>query len=353
MILMRCSVLAIATSLAACAEPATTDPEPSAFTTDRVESTASAGLGDDLRAVPRPCPAMGSAEFDFWVGDWRLRRPTGELFATTIVTRELDGCVVMEDFINEVGNQARSMSAFDAATGTWHQVYQDNFLGNWRMEGGLTEQGMTLNSDYDVFNFNTQTVQRRDAVLVWSPLPGGAVSQVITGTLGESDVFTLFEARYEPVVDPIRAETRVFPFCQRVIPGYRQLDFWLGDWEVSADNGSAVGAATVFTDLNECMVQADFTGRNGFLQRSFMVYDFPSDEWYRYVADNTGGFVVVSGAWDGTSMILTGSDQTPAGRSVEVRNVIRPEAGGVVETWERMRPDGTWKIVATRRYGAA
>lgn len=347
---MRIPYLVLLLASTACSDAMPLNPALQQTAGEAGRAVVDGGIGDDVRAVPRPCPAASASDFDFWVGEWQLRRPTGELFATTVVTSELDGCVIMEDFINVGGNQARSMSAFDAATGTWHQIYQDNFIGNWRMQGGLEDGSMVLSSDQEVFNFNTQTFQRREAVSTWSSSPDGSVTQFIEGKLGDSDVFTFFDARYEPVADPTRAEPRIFPFCQRVIPGYRDLDFWFGEWRVTADNGNQVGVASVFTDLNECMVQADFTGRNGLLRRSFMVFDFPSDEWYRYVAENTGEFVALSGTWDGSALTLTGVDETPAGHAIEIRNVVRPEGDSVVETWETRRPNGTWKLNAVRRY---
>jgi len=343
-------LLGLLAIVGACSERAPTEPtsQPTAIG-ETASLTVHPGLGDDLRAVPHPCPAPGTDDFDFWVGEWQLRRQTGELFATTVVSEELDGCVVMEDFINDNGNQARSMSTYDAATGIWHQIYQDNLIGNWRMAGGLDGVSMELESDQQIFNFNTQTFQRRDAMLTWTPAVGGTVTQTIVGTLAGTPL-TFFDALYEPVSNPVRSQPRFFPFCQFVISGFRQLDFWLGDWEVLAENGQRVGNATVITDLNGCMVQADFAGVNGLLRRSFMVYDFPTGEWYRYLAENSGEFVKLSGVWDGGALTLTGVDETASGESIEVRSVIRPEGDEVVETWETKRAEGSWQAVATRYY---
>jgi hypothetical protein len=338
----------LALGVAACSESVSTEPT-SQSVTDPANLTFHAGLGDDLLSVPNPCPASGAEDFDFWVGTWQLRRPSGELFATTVVSEELDGCVVMEDFINAGGNQARSMSAYDAATGVWHQIYQDNLLGNWRMEGGLDGSSMKLENDQQIYNFNTGTFQRREALSTWVPAAGGTVTQTIVGTLAGTPL-TFFDALYEPVTNPVRAQPAFFPFCQFVISGFRQLDFWLGDWGVRAENGTTVGEATVFSDLNGCMLQADFIGRNGLLRRSFMVYDFPTGKWYRYIAENTGEFVKLSGTWDGTALTLTGSDESPSGSSVEVRNIIRSRDDQVVETWETRLKSGTWSLVATRIY---
>jgi len=342
-------VLGLLALAASCSEPMPTGSKVQLAPAESAISTLQAGLGDDLRAVPRPCPAPGTDGFDFWVGEWQLRRPTGELFATTIVSEALDGCVVMEDFINTSGNQARSLSAYDAATGTWHQIYQDNLLGNWRLAGGVDGMAMELASDQQIFNFTTQTFQHRDAVSTWTPGPDGTVAQRIVGTLAGTPL-TFFDARYEPVSDPVRAQPSVFPFCQFVIAGFRQLDFWLGDWEVLAEHDITVGDARVTTDLNGCMVQADFRGVNGLLRRSFLVYDFPTGEWYRYMAANTGEFVKLSGPWVGAVLTLTGIDETASGRSVEVRNTVRPAGDRVVETWETKSPSGSWRVVATGRY---
>lgn len=335
---------------AGCQETTAPEPGPRAAA-DAVAGRGLAVYGPErlVRAVPVPCPANGTRDFDFWLGSWNIESG-GAVVATSVITSELDGCVVMEDFINANGAQARSMSAFDAATGIWHQAYQDNLLGNYRLSGSTVPDGMELSGGQEIFHFGLGTFVHREATSTWHDNGDGTVSQTILGSFDGGPTQTLFSGIYRPTFPLDRATPAFFPICQFVLPGFRELDFWIGSWTVAAAAHS-VGTSHVAADLNGCLLQEDFQGRNGYRSRSFLFWDFAENRWFRTMADNTGGWVQLSGGLDNGRMVLVGTDEGPDRRTFQVRNTLDPTSTGVTETWEISQDDGaTWKLATELVY---
>jgi hypothetical protein len=76
-------------------------------------------LGTITSAVPHPCPAAGSRQFDFWVGQWDVIGKTGAHAATSIISSEMDDCLVMEDYVQDNGvYNGRSLSVYDPTPAT-------------------------------------------------------------------------------------------------------------------------------------------------------------------------------------------------------------------------------------------
>jgi tetratricopeptide (TPR) repeat protein len=101
---------------------------------------------DGLRASPRfqafetqvntnahPCAGDPNYHaFDFWIGEWDVqptgsaRAPVGQ-GATSIIERQLDGCVIQENWLPPGGAGAgKSFNIFNASTKQWEQYYVDS-----------------------------------------------------------------------------------------------------------------------------------------------------------------------------------------------------------------------------------
>lgn len=100
---------------------------------------------DSLRSHPRfvaaaaridasahPCAADPRFHaFDFWIGEWDVQ-PTGTPRApigqgsTSVIERQLDGCVIQENWLPLGGVGAgKSFNIFNTVTGQWEQYYVD------------------------------------------------------------------------------------------------------------------------------------------------------------------------------------------------------------------------------------
>src|SRR3954471_9042811 len=60
---------------------------------------------------------------------------------------------------------------------------------------------------------------------------------------------------------------------------YRQLDFWVGEWEVHGPKGKTVGTSSVQLILGDCVVFENWTGAGGSTGKSFNLYDAQARKW--------------------------------------------------------------------------
>ncbi len=98
-----------------------------------------------------PCDAAEYRQFDFWVGDWDVHDPAGNFVGTNKVTREQDGCLLIEHWISAKGHETgTSFNYYDTRDKKWHQLYIAN-SGNAgafpAMAGQLKDGKMVLISD--------------------------------------------------------------------------------------------------------------------------------------------------------------------------------------------------------------
>jgi tetratricopeptide (TPR) repeat protein len=117
----------------------------------------------------RPClhkPEYG--EFDFWVGEWEVRIPSGYLAARDTVTRSADGCVVEQHWEGTLGNSAVSYSFYDSAEEKWRQAWIVSGGLAGTMEGGLESGSMVLVGNAPAFPGSI-------ARATWTPQPDGTV----------------------------------------------------------------------------------------------------------------------------------------------------------------------------------
>ncbi|MFZ0324243.1 MAG: hypothetical protein WAN48_08955 [Actinomycetes bacterium] len=78
---------------------------------------------------------------DFWIGEWEVTWEGGA--GRNVVTRELDGHVVLERF-EASGPEpfsGLSVSVLEAATGQWRQTWVDSTGSYWTFVGGAQPDG--------------------------------------------------------------------------------------------------------------------------------------------------------------------------------------------------------------------
>jgi hypothetical protein len=127
-------------------------------------------------AVPpaKAAPACSQSEFtqfDFWLGEWQVFGPKGNLAGTNSITRAHGGCVILERWAGTGGVTGSSFNIYTPSTKKWHQIWVDSggtllqlegqfSEGSMRLEGsGLTAKGPMLNR------------------ITWTPRPDGTVRQ--------------------------------------------------------------------------------------------------------------------------------------------------------------------------------
>ena len=93
-----------------------------------------------LTTAALPCSTPAHRAFDFWAGDWDGYDVGAEQVKAARVTVEiaLDGCALYEVYEGTNGLVGRSLSAYDAGRGAWHQTWVTN-RGQLLLVGGKVE----------------------------------------------------------------------------------------------------------------------------------------------------------------------------------------------------------------------
>ena len=120
-----------------------------------------------------PCSKPEYRQFDFWLGDWTVKNPAGQIVGHNLVTSEQDGCLLVEHWKSARGKSTgSSFNYFDIRDHMWHQLYIDNSgnAGDFpALAGRLVDGKMVLYTDK-----NQNPVSR----WTWSVVPGRGVRQM-------------------------------------------------------------------------------------------------------------------------------------------------------------------------------
>lgn len=132
-----------------------------------------------LDARSPACQAAEYAQFDFWIGDWKVRVKSGGLAGTNLVHR-VAGCGVQENWRDASSGGGVSLSMYDPRSGKWTQIYVASTGGSLLMVGRLIGDQMVL--DQVVGGLLDRTT--------WTLLEDGRVRQYweegpVNGTLAE------------------------------------------------------------------------------------------------------------------------------------------------------------------------
>lgn len=122
----------------------------------------------------KPCASRAeSRQFDFWVGDWEVQTPQGQVVGANNIQLILGDCVLFENWTGARGLSGKSFNFFDSSDGKWHQLWLDDRGGVLRLTGELREGVMRFEGETPAPG-GTKTLEK----LTYSPQPNGRVRQV-------------------------------------------------------------------------------------------------------------------------------------------------------------------------------
>jgi len=105
----------------------------------------------ELLKQMQPCTSAEYRKFDFWVGDWEVQDPHGNVVGKNQVTLEQSACLIVEHWTASTGGQTgTSFNYYDVRDKKWHQLYLDNSgnAGSFpAMAGDLVDNQMVLLTD--------------------------------------------------------------------------------------------------------------------------------------------------------------------------------------------------------------
>lgn len=83
---------------------------------------------------------LDSHSFDFWIGKWKIAYIDNKgdtLHGTNTILPTLDGQVIQENFVSDVGFKGTSISVYNPQTKMWNQAWADNSGGFFHFVGDM------------------------------------------------------------------------------------------------------------------------------------------------------------------------------------------------------------------------
>jgi len=128
-------------------------------------------------------------------------------------------------------------------------------------------------------------------------------------------------------------------------PQYRQLDFWVGEWNVTV-SGKPAGTNSVTQEESGCLVHEHWTGAAGGTGQSFNFYDRTDDRWHQVWMSSTGNALFLSGQYADGKMVYAGTAPGPNGAPAQKRLTFFQNADGTVrQLWESSSDGKQWQTV--------
>jgi hypothetical protein len=295
--------------------------------------------GVDRAAPAQPCrDDPRHRQFDFWLSDWNVTAMNGQGGSTNQITAGLDGCLVSESWTAANGIRGRSINAYDSDLQQWHQTWVSSQPGgHLRMAGNLEADTMALAGQRltlagaDIFDGYR-----------WYVLPTGQVVQawkLDVPALGIHQSGALTYTRVPSVTPPAEVQTSG---CQAGGLGAptRHLDFLLGTWTVSGEQGPALGTASIAGDLSGCLAEESYATDKGYAAVSWFYFDPRYNQFFRTYVDSEGQRVELRGELVEGRLVLTGTEPGHDGRSLQVRMTLEPVSAGVVRQEWAVSEDG-------------
>ena len=151
------------------AAPAVAADPPAAATAEPAAANAAAPA-----AQPLPCTDPAYRAFDFWLGDWEVRRTdTGAVVGHNRIAAIEAGCGIEEQWTGASGVTGRSLNAYDATDGRWHQLWTSAAGYALRLSGGPVDGAMVMEGE--MRNPQSGAVERQR--IRWTPGADGSVRQ--------------------------------------------------------------------------------------------------------------------------------------------------------------------------------
>lgn len=97
--------------------------------------------------APKACTAPEHRQFDFWIGEWEVTTPKGELAGRNRIESILGGCALSESWTGARGGSGNSYNAYDRPRRRWHQTWVDNGGLVLQLDGSFVDGKMVLSGE--------------------------------------------------------------------------------------------------------------------------------------------------------------------------------------------------------------
>jgi hypothetical protein len=139
---------------------------------------------DSTQMRPVPCTGDPDRDFDFWIGEWNVTGPGGQVAGTNSIRSEESGCLIVEKWTGTTGGTGQSYNFYDPGLGQWRQVWVAPGA-TIDYAGGLNEAGaMVLEGEISYRGGTTFPFRGR-----WTPNEDGSVTQAFEQYSPETDLW--------------------------------------------------------------------------------------------------------------------------------------------------------------------
>jgi hypothetical protein len=134
-------------------------------------------------------------------------------------------------------------------------------------------------------------------------------------------------------------------------PESRQLDFWVGDWELSYQSGNQVAKSRnrITKTLDGCAILEEFSGAPGtkLEGRSYSTFDRATKAWKQTWVDNTASYLDFTGGVLPDGRMHFAREAMQGGKKIRQRMVWQDvKADSLKWLWQRSDDEGaTWKTM--------
>lgn len=123
---------------------------------------------------------------------------------------------------------------------------------------------------------------------------------------------------------------------------HREIDFWLGTWEVREGN-EVVATSTIELTSDGCAIRESYRQKDGYNGTSLTFRDPVLKKWRQTWVDSRGAVGEFSGDFTDGKLQFTGETHTAEGVTVYRRMSLAPEGGNVRQVSFASHDGATWK----------
>jgi hypothetical protein len=128
-------------------------------------------------------------------------------------------------------------------------------------------------------------------------------------------------------------------------PESRQLDFWIGNWDVTTDGKTKIGSSRIESIVGGCVILENYS-QAGFEGKSFNFFDSVLGKWRQTWVDSFGGVCEFTGQYRDGAMRSEGETHRRDGQTILRRMTLSKLDANRVRQYSEKSTDGgeTWSV---------
>jgi tetratricopeptide (TPR) repeat protein len=221
-------------------------------------------------------------------------------------------------------------------------------LGKYREAIEAGERSLSLNDQQPMTHFN---LARSHARLNESDKAFASLKGAVEAGFSQVELLNA-ETDFTPLRDDprfkelaTRASVNARPCAAR--PEYRQLDYWIGEWDVKgAAQNQVAGASSIQLILGDCIIFENWTGAGGTNGKSFSFFNSETGQWRQTWVDDKGGLLEFTGFFKDGAMHFTAPATFKGRKALQRMTLFNISPAQMRQLGEQSTDEGkTWSVI--------